>query len=77
MFFSNEEKNKLINDLNQQQKSQQAMKQDYDQAIIQFKQQQEQQQKSLQDKIVQYENELQNAKKSQVCVITTKLALPL
>ena len=53
------------------------MKQDYDQAIIQFKQQQEQQQKSLQDKIVQYENELQNAKKSQVCVITTKLALPL
>lgn len=65
-MFRNEEKNKLISDLNQLQKSQQSMKQDYDNAITQFKKQQEQQQISLQDKLMHSENELKLSKKSQV-----------
>ena len=68
-FLRNEEKNKLINDLNQLQKSQQSMKQDYDNAIMQFKQQQEKQQISLQEKLIRSENEHKLSKKSQVQLV--------
>lgn len=55
-----------MNDINQLQKSQQSMKQDYDNAMMQFKQQLEQSQMSIKEKLLHSENELKLSKKAQV-----------